>query len=56
MIYDDHNFLYYMSKQIIPDEKQKSMDRLFHKSRLIKETFYNKESPECENVNLEFIL
>ena len=42
MIYDDHNFQYYMSKQNITDEKEKSMDMLLYKSRLIKEAFYSK--------------
>ena len=40
MIYDDYNFEYYMSKQKKSEEKNKSMDAFFYKSRIIKEVFY----------------
>jgi hypothetical protein len=43
MIYDDHNFEYYMYKQDIADDKKKSMAMLFNRSRLIKEAYYVKE-------------
>ena len=40
MIYEDNNFARYMSKQKITDEKKRNMDTFFHKSTLIKDTFY----------------